>query len=222
MQRKSDAEIMDDFSIQDDRIDSALRELKTINLFLGGKATTQKGFRILRKKKSFAAKVSVLDAGAGGADVFDDETGQYSITALDKNPRTCLYLQETSHHTVLCGDAMAIPLKEKSFDVVHVSLFLHHFSEEQIIRLLQSFSRVARHGIIINDLRRSIFALAGIALLTKIFSRSAMVKHDAPLSVQRGFTKPELLHILDQSSSKNFILKRTWAFRWLVVIVINA
>ncbi len=218
MQRRYDAEIMDDFSINDERIDNALRELKAINIVLGGKTTTKKGFRILRKRKSLLEKLTVLDAGAGGADVFENENNLYTITALDKNPRTCTYLREHSPHTVVCGDAMNIPFKEQAFDVVHVSLFLHHCTEEQIVQLMQSFSHVARHGIIINDLRRSLFALIGIKILTLLFSRSEMVKHDAPLSVRRGFTKDELVRIVNRCSFKNITIKRTWAFRWLVVI----
>lgn len=218
MQRKYDAEIMDDFTIQDERIDNALRELKVINIFLGGKATTRKGFHILQKKKSLDSRLTVLDVGAGGADVFENGNDHYSISVLDKNPRVCQYLQNNSGYTVICGDAMDIPFREKSFDVVHVSLFLHHFTEEQIIRLMKSFSRVARYGIIINDLRRSWLALIGIKFLTLLFSRSSMVKHDAPLSVQRGFTKKELLQVLNKGSFTRFILKQTWAFRWLIVI----
>jgi SAM-dependent methyltransferase len=218
MQRKNDPEIMDDFSIRDERIDQALRELKTINILLGGRGTTRKGFRLLTKNKSLSGRLTVLDAGAGGADVFGNDNEPYAVTALDKNPRACSFLHEHSQHTVVCGDAVNIPFKEKSFDIVHVSLFLHHFREEEIVLLMQSFMRVARRGIIINDLRRSALALFGIKILTILFSRSGMVQHDAPLSVQRGFTRSELLRILSLCSIQKFTLQRTWAFRWLVVV----
>ncbi len=218
LRRRHDAEIMDDFSIQDARIDDALYELKLVNRFLGGKATTQKGFRILRTKKGLHDSLRVLDAGAGGADVFENKKERYEIIALDKNPRTCLYLQEHSRHSIICGDAMDLPFKERSVDVIHVSLFLHHFTEEKIKILLSSFAKVARHGIIINDLQRSLFALIGIKILTALFSRSAMVKNDAPLSVLRGFTKKEMTNILNECNFNNIVIERTWAFRWLVVI----
>ena len=218
MERRYQAEIMDDFSIQDERIDDALRELKTINILLGGKTTTQKGFHILRKQKALSNQLSVLDVGAGGADVFGNRSNTLAITAVDKNPRTCEYLRTHTHCTVICADAMNIPFKEKSFDVVHISLFLHHFTEAQIVRMMERFSGVARYGIIINDLRRSWFALTGIKILTLLFSRSKMVQHDAPLSVQRGFTKNELLQFLGKSSLTHFTIHRTWAFRWLVVV----
>lgn len=220
MERRHDAEIMDDFSIQDERIDDALRELKMINTFLGGKRTTQKGFSILRKNKSLAGELSVLDVGAGGADVFENDNDLYVITAIDKNPRACSYLKNHTHYTVVCGDAMELPFSDKSFDVVHVSLFLHHFTEEKIIQLMRSFSRVARHGIIINDLQRSRLALIGITILTLLFSRSRMVKHDGPLSVQRSFTKFELVQILNSLKYSNVYIQWRWAFRWLVVITL--
>ncbi len=219
MERRFDAEIMDDFSIQDERIDEALRELKTINILLGGKATTQKGFAILRKNTSLNGHLTVLDAGAGGADVFD-QNGLTTITALDKNPRTCSYLKDHTQYTVVCGDAMELPFNDRSFDVVHVSLFLHHFTEEQIVRLLSSFLRVARRGIIINDLQRSWFALTGIKILTLLFSRSRMVRHDGPLSVRRGFTKKELVRLLNSSECSDVTIRWRWAFRWLVVITL--
>ncbi len=218
LRRRHDPEIMDDFSIQDMRIDDALLELKIVNRFLGGKATTRKGFSILRSKKGLDHSLSVLDAGSGGADVFETEKDRYSIIALDKNPRTCSYLHDHSPYQVVCGDAMDIPFKPRSFDVVHVSLFLHHFTEKEIVALLLSFSKTARHGIIVNDLQRSILAFIGIKILTALFSRSAMVKNDGPLSVLRGFTKKELLTLLKECGFTRFTITWKWAFRWLIVI----
>ena len=218
LKRRYDAELMDDFSIQDERIDEALRELKFINIFLGGKATTAEGFRILRKREDVFRTWKVLDVGAGGADVFDSSTENLTIVALDRNPRTCAYIEKKSASTVVCGDARQLPFEPKSFDVVHASLFLHHFTEKEIVNLLRSFVEVSKRGIIINDLRRSILALAGIKILTMLFSKSKFVKNDGPLSVLRGFSKKDLQSILNQCDFKRYVLKRTWAFRWLVVI----
>ncbi len=50
MERSYQQEIMDDFSIQDERIDTALEELKIINKYLGGISTTQICFKIIFKK----------------------------------------------------------------------------------------------------------------------------------------------------------------------------
>src|SRR5690606_27148910 len=121
--RRFDPEIMDDFSITDERIDRALAELKIINTYLGGAATTRKGLRLSQTTGRSSGPFSILDVGAGGADVFYRDG--HAITVLDKNPRSCAYLHQHTEFTVVCGDAMSLPFKEKSFDVVHVSLFLH-------------------------------------------------------------------------------------------------
>ena len=220
LKRRYKAELIDDFSIQDERIDLALRELKLVNTFLGGKATTAEGFRILRKRACAFRMLKVLDVGSGGADVFGNNTENLSITALDRNPRTCAYIEQHSPFIAICGDAQRLPFEPKSFDVVHASLFLHHFSEKEMTNLLRSFAEVSKLGIIVNDLRRSILALAGLKILTMIFSKSSIVKNDAPLSVLRGFSKSELQSVLSDCGFKHFVIKRTWAFRWLVVIVL--
>lgn len=208
---------MDDLSIQDERMDNALQELKRVNMFLGGKATTQEGLRLLRKKLDLH-HLSLLDIGAGGADVFDDSVQSLDVTVLDRNPRVCEYLKTHVPYSVVCGDARHLPFNDRSFDVIHASLFLHHLHEKEIRTMLTSCLRISRYGIIINDLRRSIFAYAGIKTLTTLFSNSSMVKHDAPLSVLRGFSKNELESLLADCGVTKYTLQRRWAFRWLVVM----
>ncbi len=73
-------------------------------------------------------------------------------------------------------------------------------------------------GVIINDLRRNILAYSGIKILSMIFSKSEFVKNDGPLSVRRAFTKKEFVKILSRTGVDNFIIKRMWSFRFLVII----
>jgi ubiquinone/menaquinone biosynthesis C-methylase UbiE len=218
LSRRYDPEMMDDFSIQDERMDRALGELKELNRYLGGKATTQEGFRFLREKLALHGPLSVLDIGAGGADVFEDSDQAMSVTVLDRNLRVCRYLKARGLFSVVCGDVLHPSFRERTFDVVHASLLLHHFREEEIKTILSLCLRISRRGVIINDLRRSIFAYAGITILTKLFSKSPMVKHDGPLSVLRGFSMKELKELLASSGITKYSLRRTWAFRWMVVI----
>ncbi|HEX9614627.1 MAG TPA: methyltransferase domain-containing protein [Bacteroidota bacterium] len=218
LKRRYDPEIMDDFSIQDERMDLALGELKLVNRFLGGKATTQKGLRLIREGLSPPQALSVLDVGAGGGDVLDDAGVHLNLTVLDRNPGVCRYLKRHSRASVICGDAMHLSFRDRSFDIVHASLFLHHLREEEIRRMLVSCLRICRRGIIINDLRRSVFAYAGIKILATLFSKSFMVKHDGPLSVLRGFSRNDLETLLADVGVTQYALQRRWAFRWLIVI----
>jgi hypothetical protein len=84
--------------------------------------------------------------------------------------------------------------------------------------LLKEFLRISKIGIIINDLQRSFFALVGIKILTVLFSKSEMIKNDAPISVKRGFNRFELTSVFRNSGILNYRIKRKWAFRWMIVI----
>lgn len=217
MKRSYEPEIMDDFSIRDERIDIALRELQIINKYLGGISTTKKALKyfICSKKE----KLKILDIGSGSSDNLIAAKNKFpslQILSIDKNLRA---LSNTKNSLKkINSDAFHLPIKNESCDIVHAALFLHHFTEEQIQKLLEEFLRIAKKGIVINDLQRSYLALLGIKILTILFSKSEMVKNDGPLSVKRGFTIPELLNLLSNSGITDFVIKKKWAFRWMIVI----
>ncbi len=221
LHRSNNPEIMDDFSIRDTRIDLALKELRKINKYLGGNSTTKAGIRKLLKKTSDDDN-KILDVGAGGSDIFKFihlNNLNFIEYSIDKNLRACKYLrQHSSGINIVCADAFNIPFKEKYFDIIHASLFLHHFNEDQIKDILNCFRQMVKRGIIINDLRRNIFAFSAIKILTLLLSGSKMVRNDAPISVKRGFIKGELIKILHSMDMNNYEIRRKWAFRWLVVI----
>ncbi|MFN3872744.1 MAG: methyltransferase domain-containing protein [Ignavibacterium sp.] len=217
MKRSYKAEIMDDFSIQDERIDIALNELKIINKFLGGISTTKSALKYFVDSEK--EEIKVLDIGSGSSDNLTASNNKFlrlQIISVDKNLRVLKSSDNTSEK--INSDAFELPFKDNSCDIVHLSLFLHHFTEDEIKKLLIEFLKIAKKGIIINDLQRSYLALIGIKLLTTLFSKSEMVKNDAPLSVKRGFSKSELIKILSDAGIKNFIIRWKWAFRWMVVI----
>ena len=208
---------MDDFSIQDERIDKALNELKIINKFLGGISTTKSALSYFIQSKKDELKI--LDIGSGSSDNLLSAKSNYpnmQILSIDKNMRALSSSENLLEK--INSNAFELPFKNNSCDIIHSALFLHHFTEEQIKILLKEFLRIARIGIIINDLQRSYLALLGIKILTVLFSKSEMVKNDAPLSVKRGFSKQEILNLLEDVGIKNFVIKKKWAFRWMVVI----
>ena len=208
---------MDDFSIQDERIDEALNELKIINKYLGGISTTKSALSYFIQSKK--GELKILDIGSGSSDNLLSAKNKYpdlKIISIDKNLRA---LSNSKNQTKkINSDAFKLPFKSNSCDIVHAALFLHHFNEAQIQILLKEFLRMAKLGIIINDLQRSYFALLGIKILTVLFSKSEMVKNDGPLSVKRGFTKAELVKLFKDVRVQNFFIKWKWAFRWMVVI----
>jgi ubiquinone/menaquinone biosynthesis C-methylase UbiE len=114
------------------------------------------------------------------------------IVVLDLNARG-LKLARKSWPVV--GDALDLPFKDGTFDVVTASLFFHHLSNEACVRVLAQMWRIARRRVLVNDLHRHALAYSSIRALTAMFSKSRMVRHDGPLSVLRAFRPQELFDI---------------------------
>lgn len=217
MKKYYEPELMDDFSIRDSRIDDALKELKIINNYLGGVSTTVSALKYFTRDKLLSLKI--IDVGSGSSDNLIIAKNTYpnlQIISVDKNISVLNYSKNSLQK--MNSDAYHLPFKDECCDIVHIALFLHHFNEDQIKKLLNEFLRICKKGIIINDLQRSLLALAGIKLLTVLFSKSILVKNDAPVSVKRSFNKSEIINFLRKSGISNYIIKYKWAFRWMVVI----
>ena len=223
LKRSYTSEIMDDFSIQDERISLALSELTVANRLLGGISTTREALRLILNGK-LNNEISVLDIGAGASDILKHlkkDLFQIKLTSIDLNRQACKFLKGNSVSDIICADSLRVPVKEKVFDIVHASLFFHHFNKEEIVKMLSAFLKISKSGIIVNDLRRSVFALWGIKIISALFSKSEMFKNDGPLSVRRGFIKSDWIEILKSLGISGYKLKRKWAFRWMLVIYVK-
>jgi ubiquinone/menaquinone biosynthesis C-methylase UbiE len=216
--RSSEQELMDSTGDYQEVI-SALRELKKINKFLGGNTISLSGIKNIRNKFNLDY-VKVLDAGSGASDILKDPP-QLDITSLDRNIVMCRAARENdiAKH-IVCADAMSLPFHKYSFDIVHASLFIHHFNNQEITQLLKKFCNAARYGVIINDLQRSRFSYYGFKLLTLLFSKNRLVKNDGLVSIRRGFKRKELEEIAGTIKYK-YKLEMRWAFRWLLIIYCN-
>jgi hypothetical protein len=101
--------------------------------------------------------------------------------------------------------------------IIFSSLFCHHFTDEELIFMLQWMKAKSSNGFFINDLHRNFFAYYSIKILTRLFSKSYLVKNDAPLSVQRGFKRKDWNTIFKKAGINNFNCQWRWAFRWLII-----
>jgi SAM-dependent methyltransferase len=120
--------------------------------------------------------------------------------------------------SVVRGDGDAPPFRAGSFDFVLASQLLHHFSEEKIIALLRTWSRLARRAIIVSDLVRHPIAYYGIRLLTRLFTRNVMTLTDAPLSVERAFTMAEWHELFRRAEIGSFQLFSIFPYRVLALV----
>jgi len=181
---------MDDLSRPEHEFAAAYRELKIINRTLGGVRAIE---RFLPPAKK-GVNLLMLDVAAGACDVSEAllEKLPCRIVTLDLNARG-LKLADKSWPVV--ADALALPFREDTFDVVVASLFFHHLSNDNCVQVLSQMWRIAKQRILINDLHRHAVAYFSIRALTALFSKSRMVRHDGPVSVLRAFRSRELLDI---------------------------
>jgi ubiquinone/menaquinone biosynthesis C-methylase UbiE len=232
--RSNKKELIDDLELDNDALRQNLEELALINKYLGGNQVTISGLSKLvtsplSLRRGVGVKVKIADLGCGGGDmlmVMANWARKKEINAqfigIDANDfmidfgtkRTANYPNISYLHQ----DIFSEEFKEKSFDIVTMTLFCHHFSDESLITLLQQLKKQTRIGIVINDIHRHWFAYHSIAWITKLFLKSYLVKNDAKLSVWRAFIREDLEKIIQKSGFTKYSIRWKWAFRWEVVL----
>ncbi|HSZ34052.1 MAG TPA: methyltransferase domain-containing protein [Puia sp.] len=217
-------ELLDQPDIPSDDIRQNLKELSFINKKLGGHSCTLDGFHKLGKKEK---NLHVCEIGCGGGDnlkaienSMKSDNKNIRFTGIDINPDCIRVAKNISWHAnteFIASDYKNIQF-QTSPDIIFCSLFCHHFNEAELIQMFRWMKENSRYGFFINDLHRHAFAYHSIRLLTSLFSKSYLVKHDAPLSVLRGFKKKELQVLLKEAGIFKYTIHWKWAFRWLVIV----
>ena len=97
-------------------------------------------------------------------------------------------------------------LKQSSFpyNIVFCSLALHHFSEDDAVRVLQKCQELSDQRVLIADLRRSRWLSVAVYLLTAVIYRNAMTKTDARLSTARAFSFMEMHNLAERAGWNDF------------------
>lgn len=222
-QRSYQKELLDRDDIPFADIRRNMQELDTINTLLGGHRITIKGFNTLRGNQQ---NIHVCEIGCGGGDNLSaiyrwckKNNVQATFTGIDMKPE-CIQFAETKgelqHSTTWIISDYKSVIFEKKPDIIFSSLFCHHFSDEELVAQLQWMKQNSVLGFFINDLQRHLLAYHSIRWLTSLFSKSYLVKHDAPLSVARGFHKKEWQHLFTQAGINSYKIQWQWAFRYLI------
>jgi SAM-dependent methyltransferase len=225
LSRSYEKEFLDRDDIPFDAIERNMRELDTINTWLGGHAISLNGLKRLVQHKK---QVSICEIGCGGGDNLialcrycRRKKIAVKFTGIDINPHCVAVARKRMpgpNAVFVASDYRFVNFENGKPDIVFSSLFCHHFTDEELIAMLQWMQANTKEGFFINDLQRHPIAYHAIRLLTTLFSRSWLVKNDAPLSVLRGFTRAEWEKILAEAGIKQYSLKWKWAFRWLIVV----
>lgn len=221
--RASECEHLDDPGCDPALAVASYRFMTLINTFTGGTAVVRRFLAARAREREPGTTLRVLDIGSGSCDI-PVTISRWAKRRGMKMQFTCL---ETSQRAIelakarLGGedDAELHVFQEDVFthqpsepyDVATASMCFHHFSDVQIQDLLQKLRSIVRGGVLINDLRRTPAALIGAWLLT--VGTHAGLRHDAMLSVRRGFTVCELTTLLQQIPDLTVRVKAAWCFR---------
>jgi SAM-dependent methyltransferase len=168
---------------------ASLQDLARINRYLGGHRVLRSIFAGMVKPQE---QFSVLDVGAGSGDLGAALRRMYpgaKVTLLDHR---LLHLASAASPKVV-ADAFRLPFSPASFDFVFSSLFLHHFSNEQVVDLLSNFRTVARRAVLAIDLDRGPLAYHFLPATRWLFRWHDITISDGQISVQAGFKREELL-----------------------------
>src|SRR5690242_1063617 len=207
--RSAEKEILDQENIPFEDIAQNMKELEWINSHLGGHAITIEGFKELAKDKK---SISVCEIGCGGGDnliAINNYCVKRNIPArfigIDINKDCIEFARKNTSDKdfdYITNDYKKLIFENKP-DIIFSSLFCHHFSEEDLVQMMRWMKENSTIGFFINDLHRHPVAYHFIKTTTSIFSKSYLVKNDAPLSVRRGFRKNEWEVILEKAGIKN-------------------
>ncbi|HMK27818.1 MAG TPA: methyltransferase domain-containing protein [Chitinophagaceae bacterium] len=222
-QRSYQKELMDADDIPFGDIAQNLKELNIINSRLGGHAITLKGVQPFIKEGS---DLVVCEIGCGGGDNLfaihkycSRKNVPVTFMGIDLNP-DCIAFAKQQYPQLpcqwICSDYSLVQFGNDKPDIIFSSLFCHHFTDEQLVPMLQWLRQNSCKGFFINDLHRHWLAYYLIKYITKFFSRSYMTKNDACISVARGFTKNDWKQLFQKAGIENYSIKWKWAFRYLI------
>lgn len=182
-----------------DRARASLADLVRLNRNWGGHSTLR---RLLGQVVHSGDTFSLLDVGAASGDM--------GACARQWYPRArVVSLDQLTSHLVgaqgsrVAADAFHLPFGPACFDFVFCSLFLHHFTDEGVVRLLAEFRRVSRRAVLVIDLERHPIAYYFVPWTDWLFGWDAVTVNDSQISVEAAFRPRELEALAHAAGLKN-------------------
>jgi SAM-dependent methyltransferase len=203
-----------DLGVDDEEALRSLGDLRLVNRWLGGRRS------LLRAVRPFLEEgTRVLDVGCGSADLpawlLRSAPSRIMVVGVDLK---LLHLQQAPAgvHRVV-ADVRALPFPPLSFDVVTVSLFLHHFDEPEVAGVLRALFSLARRALVVNDLRRARVPLLFGQTVFPFLFRSPVSVADGLVSVQRAFRPHELEEAFAAANLRGVRIWRRFPYRLVAV-----
>jgi len=184
--------------------------LAFVNRWLGGTAATASHLRQIQ------GPAIVLDVAAGAADMSRDLARRYPNLTFVAFDLSDWMLSFAAGLPRVRGYVRRFPFRDRSVDYIMTTHFFHHLTDDQIVGVLREFGRVAKRGIIVNDLLRTRRALFWIKLFTLWANK--YVKADGPQSVRKAFTLPEIEALAQRAGLPWLQVRRHFGHRFTLAV----
>ncbi|HEY2626708.1 MAG TPA: methyltransferase domain-containing protein [Candidatus Udaeobacter sp.] len=160
------------------------------------------------------ARTRIVDLATGSGDIprlivdYARQIGaQVEVDALDRQPATIEIARKlsTNYGEISYCEADILEWNPAGpYDIALCTLALHHFSDEDAVRLLRRCRELSRKFVLVSDLRRGFLLKAGVYLLTSVIFREPMTRYDARLSAARAFSFSEMQILAVRAGWENF------------------
>jgi SAM-dependent methyltransferase len=199
--RTDAAELLDSGRLSRSEVEANLTDLARLNRLPGG---TDASARAIERLMGAGNSARILDVGTGAGDMpFAFARRGWQVVAADVNldvlDVASARLAGVPGVDVVHADALALPLGDGAVDVAHCSLLLHHMAPDAAVAAMREMRRVARRGIVVNDLRRGLLPLAATWVSVVALGRSAVTRADGVTSARSSYTLPELDRLLTEA-----------------------
>ena len=222
-------ESMDDFSMDNDGLVTALNDIARINQLLGGNSVTLEGVQQLIKDFPKNQTITIMDFGCGSGDMlrmlskFGNENNlNFQLIGIDANEATIRHAEKCSAEfeniTYLAEDIFFYDFSKYSIDIALITLTLHHFKDDEILKIMGVILNLVKKGIVVNDLQRSKLAYRLFQAIIFVFRLKKMTANDGLISILRGFKIEDLEKYSKDLGLKKYSIKWKWAFRYQWII----
>ena len=163
------------------------------------------------------AQMRIVDLATGSGDIprllvdYARRIGAHvTVDAIDQQPATLEIARSLSsdYPEISCHAANIMDWDASGYDIALCSLALHHFSEDDAVKLLRRCRALSERFVLVSDLRRGFLLQTGVYLLTALIFREPMTRFDARLSAQRSFSFGEMRELAVRAGWKNFGRKK--------------
>ncbi|MEJ7586497.1 MAG: methyltransferase domain-containing protein [Ferruginibacter sp.] len=219
-------ELLDNDAIPFADIRQNMKELNRINTYLGGHKITIEGVKKILGNFQPDGPVTICEIGCGGGDnlkAIENWCHKHAVKSdfigIDLKAE-CIEFAKQQYPNLdarwIVSDYKDVRFDNNKPTIIFSSLFCHHFMNDGIAHILQWMKVNSSRGFFINDLHRHYLAFYSIKIITAIFSRSYLVRNDAPLSVARGFRTKEWQKMMTHAGITDYNIQWRWAFRHLI------